>query len=438
MLKEIIRSPRWAYITALVLFAIMLVANILTPMASDDFSYCFSFAEGGERIDSLDDIIPSLIAHGEYMNGRYIAHYFTHLFLLLPGWVFDILNSVVFVALAVIIYKIATYKKERNNLLLAFLFGMMWLCQSDFGQVNLWLDGACNYLWAVFFGVLFIAPYLMYLLYGEELRLPWLLPFLLVSFLSGNFMENISPAFILVGGLCLLASTFILGRKIRYEQILGILFSGAGFVLMMAAPGEWINKVTDGEASTLLNTVFVAIGVLLTLALPITLSLLLLIKRIKNETWRSPTVLAALILIIGALASNFVLVIAAYYPLRCSVGCTAMILFALVFLLSGVELKLPRVGKVLCILLLVSISLSVAVGMVDITRTFILARENEKIILDARERGEREVRIRNITPFTKYSALCFLKYIDTERPDSWPNTSMAKYYGMDLIYGYEE
>ena len=66
----------------------------------------------------------SLVAHGEKLNGRYAAHFFAHLFLMLPGWVFDIVNSLVFVLQVFIVTQIATYKKERSNLLSLFLFGI--------------------------------------------------------------------------------------------------------------------------------------------------------------------------------------------------------------------------------------------------------------------------------------------------------------------------
>ncbi len=437
MLKGFRRSPSSTYLTCAILFLLMLAANLLTPLTSDDYTYCFSFDEGGERIESIGDILPSLMAHGKYMNGRYTAHFFAQLFLLLPSFVFDVVNSLVFVGLIFVIYKIATKESGTNNFLFVFLFGMTWLCQSDFGQVNLWLDGACNYLWALFFGILFVYPYISYVLYGERLKAFLLPPFFVVAFISGSFMENISPAFILVGALSVFASTLILKRKVRYEQIIGIILSLMGFILMMSAPGEWANKATDGTATSLLTTLLVALGVLASLAVPIIVCIILLKRRITLHGWRDAKVLTVCILLIGALASNFALVLAAYYPLRCSAGCTTMLLFALTLLLSDVKVVPSGRLRTLCALLAVAIALSIAVGMTDITRTYVLCKENERTVLEAKERGEGEVAILNIRPYTKYSALYLLKYIDTESPDGWPNASMAKYYEMERIYGYE-
>lgn len=84
---KILLSKR-AYAAALaLLFIFMLALNFLTPYQADDFAYHFSF-DTGERIESISDIFPSLAAHTQTMNGRVIAHFFVHLFELLPKAVF--------------------------------------------------------------------------------------------------------------------------------------------------------------------------------------------------------------------------------------------------------------------------------------------------------------------------------------------------------------
>ena len=437
MLRHFNSSKKWSLFIYVSMFFVMVFANVLTPIISDDFTYLFSFAGNRERIESFSDIITSLIAHGEKLNGRYAAHFFSHMFLMLPGWVFDIANSAVFVFQVIIVVGIATYKKERNNLLSLFLFGMLWLCQCQFGQVNLWLDGSCNYLWSVFFGILFVAPYIMYLLYDVKLPIPLLVPYLVIALLSGNFMENVSPAFIFVAGLCFLASSFIFKKRIRYEQILGIIFSTVGFVIMMIAPGEWINKVSDGEASTIMTNLLVAIGMLATSGVPLII-FGIMISKLKKDKTKKPTVVLAVILLLGALASNFVMIIAAYYALRSSIGCTSLILFAVVFLLAEGKLEFKGKIKIFSIVLATSISLAMLIGFADITRTYVLVSRNEEVILEAKDNGETTVKIPDIKPYTKYSGAYRLKYIDTENYKAWPNNVMAKYYKLDRIYGYEE
>ena len=427
------KSRKWFYILYGAMFTIMLVSNILTPMIADDYLYSFGFHGNLERIDSVGDIIPSLVAHGEQLNGRYAAHFFAHLFLMMPGWIFDIVNACVFVSIVFIIHKIATYKKERNNMISLFLFGMLWLCQCQFGQVNLWLDGACNYLWSIFFGLVFVAPYIMYLLYDVTLSLPLTIPFLIIALLSGNFMENTSPVFIFVAGLCVVASKYIFKKKLRCEQILGILASIVGFVFMMIAPAEWRNKATNGSFSTIFINFGTAVGVVALMAVPLTMFTVLILRARKDEA-KKPMCVVALILMLGALASNFMMVIAAYYALRSTIGFISLTLFAVTLLLSQESFEFKKTFKIISSVLVASFVFAISIGLADITRSFVLLKRNEDIMISAKENGEMVVGIPDVEPITRFSCCYRIIYVNEENPYNWPNDVMAKYYGLDCVY----
>ena len=76
--------------------------------------------------------------------------------------------------------------------------------------------------------------------------------------------------------------------------------------------------------------------------------------------------------------------------------------------------------------------------MVTLTKTGMAVRANERMILDARDRGEREVSVPMVSVYTRYSPLWGLKYLDMEDPASWPNHDMARALGVDAILGFEE
>ena len=78
----------------LLLYLLMLALNLFTPFGMDDYYYAFSCLTG-ERMTRLDQLIPSLIAHGKVMNGRYAAHFFVQLFAMLPNFIFDLCNAAV-------------------------------------------------------------------------------------------------------------------------------------------------------------------------------------------------------------------------------------------------------------------------------------------------------------------------------------------------------
>mgnify|MGYP003302294110 CR=1 FL=1 len=106
-------SKRVVYILVGLLFLLMLICNMLTPYIADDFNYLHSFATG-ERIKSVGDIIPSMIAHAHRMNGRLIAHAFVQFFSLFPTWVFDVVNAGMFVLQILLMYLICRDNKKNG------------------------------------------------------------------------------------------------------------------------------------------------------------------------------------------------------------------------------------------------------------------------------------------------------------------------------------
>ena len=76
----------------LLVFLVVLGLTALTPMVSDDFAYCFSFADW-TRIRHMGQIIPSMAEHRNVTNGRVIVHGLVQLLLLLPRPVYCVLNA---------------------------------------------------------------------------------------------------------------------------------------------------------------------------------------------------------------------------------------------------------------------------------------------------------------------------------------------------------
>ena len=92
----------------ILIFLIILVLNILTPIIADDFGYSLNLDK--ERLRGLKDIINFQIVHYNYWGGRSIAHTLVQIFLYLPKGIFNILNSFCFTYLIYLIYKICKNK----------------------------------------------------------------------------------------------------------------------------------------------------------------------------------------------------------------------------------------------------------------------------------------------------------------------------------------
>ena len=129
------------------IFALLLAANFLTPMTADDFLFSFSHAHWS-RLTGVGEILPSMAALRQNTNGRVLAHFFVQLFLLWPRPIFNFLNAAMGTLLFCILYRyVRRGDRARDLLLFLLLFSLLFLLLPAFGQVFLWLTGACNYAW---------------------------------------------------------------------------------------------------------------------------------------------------------------------------------------------------------------------------------------------------------------------------------------------------
>lgn len=237
-------SSKKAYTVILVLiFLFMLALNILSPYHGDDFAYNFSFATG-ERIASFADIFPSLASHAHSMNGRLVAHFFVHLFTLFPTVVFDIVNSVVFIALLLLMRTFICAQQPRPKALVTLLiFFGVWVFMPAFGEVDLWFAGSVNYLWAIVFNLIFLLPYYKLFMGGNIIKNPLTgICFVIFAFICGAFQETMSSASFLMALAFVLAAYFYEKRKFSMYYVLGVIASFAGLLFMALQPAESVVK----------------------------------------------------------------------------------------------------------------------------------------------------------------------------------------------------
>lgn len=434
-LEKLNRSGLVATTVCLGIFLLMLLCNLRTNLLADDYRYFFSFADG-TRIDSVGDIVPSMAAHRSSMNGRLTAHALVQLFLMLPLPVFKLVNSLVFLLMLMLIYRISTGGGEHNALLLVALFGAIWVLQPEFGQVFLWLDGAVNYLWSVALCLLFLLPYINKFLHGRDPGRLGGAGFALFSFIVGGYAENSTVAVVFMALLLTALSRFWRKQRIGLWPAASLLAAMLGFGLMLFAPAELQNKSAEISLPVLLGN-FLSTGGFYLRFWPALLSFALLYVAAARKGLPMETRLLALCFLGGSLAGQFVLTFAQY--------CTGRVTFiALALLLTGCGILFAPLfegrsrfwlsalcGVCLCFTLYWGYA-----GMLDILRTNYELSENEAIIRVCAAAGEDEVMLPRYYSETKYSALAGLNYLSTEDADDWANHYMARYYGVDSVTGY--
>jgi len=429
-------SRKLLWLFYIVLFAFMLLCNMMTMKLADDFAYLYSWADGS-RITNPLQIIPSMAAHMTEMNGRLVAHGVAQFWLMLPDWCFDIANALVFALQIPLIVRISKRKDEsRNNLLHVGVFGAIWVCVLAFGQANLWLDGACNYLWSVVAGLLFIQPYVRYLLDDDapRMRLSGIL-FLILAPAMGGWAESGSAAFIFIAAVLLALGRFWQHKPLSRILVVGLVLAVVGYLTIYMAPAQ-MNK---SSAMTLASLVMGVVRCLLRLSeiwVLVAAFVVLFVLNICNGTDKKRLVLAS-VFFLGAMCANFIVMFAAFYPERVAISTTVILICADAILAQGLFSSgsyKTVVASLLMVLVLVT-PVEMFRGVKDIYETYVFTRNNEAYLYQCAENGQSEVVLPMMLPGTKYSPLYDQRYVNADDPTDWPNNAMSVYYGINAIRG---
>ena len=436
----LLKADRSRVVAALLLvavFAVMFTGNTLTDKFADDFRYLYSFADG-TPIRSLSGLLSSMAAHYRTMNGRLVAHFFVQIFESLPKPVFNLINAAVFVGVLVLCYALCSVGKRRGNFFLLGLFAAIWIYMPAFGQVNFWLDGACNYLWAQGAVLLFLLPYVRLFL-----RQPTLLDeghtarqilFALLAVPVGAYSENLSGAALGMAILLVLLVRFSQKQRVPFLTVLPIVTGFAGYLTLVVSPGERRSKTAGLSALRLLyqaekvldrfHVIWVIIAAL------VILFFLAAALRVPRER-----LLLAAVLTCGGVGAGFVFALAWFYPYRSLSGC--MLFFTLacgVLLRELLEADRTRLAA-LCLLTLLTLSVCYHVphGIKDIYLVHEAVAENRQTIAEEKAAGNRDITIPAPQPQTKYSAADGLVYLSEADTAHYSNEYMAKYYGVETI-----
>jgi len=260
----------------LLVFAFMLMLNIMTPLFNDDYVYSLNL-KLEEPLTGFVDILRSISNFRSLHNGRIAAHFFAQLFLWLPKTVFNIVNAAVF---ALLIYSICRYvskdSHDRSAGTVLAAFAIIWLLMPGFGHGMLWLTGSCSYLWAITLISYFVYPYFAYycLDSGEDMRIKPGVEVLAVlyAFFVGAYSENGSLSALAIC-FCFLLLIFIKERKVPVNLILRFVVGCGGFLFLMFSPSELgkKNKGVSGEMFPLLGRFGITGEIFITLVIAILL-----------------------------------------------------------------------------------------------------------------------------------------------------------------------
>ena len=415
---------------------IMFVFNKYTTFVADDYSYMYSFSDS-TRIRSILDIFPSMYSHAFTMNGRLIAHFFVQLFLLFPPYLFDTVNAVFFLMLILAVYKYCFKRDEINIFGLAAVFAAVWYFVPSFGQVMLWLDGSCNYLWGITFSLWYLFPYVSLVIERTSIKNTVLkILFVLSGIFIGNWLETASFGTILIAAAMLLVSKFFLKKIIPMYMIMSICFMTVGFILMLLAPGTGKNKVSAEGLSGYIYNFLEAMDMYVNHLMWLVIIFIILFVGALFLGYKKKILLISLIFFLASLCTNFMHIIAAYYPERNMLASTVYLIIAVGILLREFKNGNYEIAMVsgLCVLLLFS-CVQFFHGGVDIYSTYVQHEKRDMEAEEQKENGSKELVLPKITVATKYSAQYGLADLDSSQQNAWFNRAVARYYEVDSVLG---
>ena len=234
----------WIF-TNVFVFGLVLVLTYITPLYADDLMNQKIF---GTEIDiqNVGDVIESVKVYYITWGGRATAQFLIQFFLLYDKKLYDIANACIYVALAHVMYKYIEPDKKRNNIMLLFIYLMLWFFMPTFGGEILWLTGSITYLWELLIVMAFGLVYYRACLMAEKERkvggrgsaLLAALGMGVAGFLAGLSIEATSCT--LMAALFFFAVWSIRRKRhLHIWEITGIIGALIGFCVLMLAPGNF-------------------------------------------------------------------------------------------------------------------------------------------------------------------------------------------------------
>lgn len=146
------REKQLFFLILLLSFLAVFIFNFFTPMLSDDYAYAMEVQKAGSILDLFRQ------EYHQYMtwNGRSVVHLILRMFLYLPAPAFKVANSIAFIVVSFLMYKLTLIRKRYDCWTLLMVQMGLWLYAVDFSETVLWEDGACNYLWGAMLILLFM------------------------------------------------------------------------------------------------------------------------------------------------------------------------------------------------------------------------------------------------------------------------------------------
>ncbi len=435
-------------LVSVTVFSLALFFNSMTHLAADDYAYNFIFLEEGaaqangfvtgDRLSDFGDIIESMKAHYNTVNGRVLLHFFVQVMMLVGKPVFNLVNSLMLLALVFLMYLHCKGTDKRQSAVVFCMVALaLWTFAPGLGVTCFWLDGSVNYLWGSVIRLSALLPFRYYFDTGSS-KHPILLTAVMsvASLAAGATNENMSAVFV---GLTVLYLVLyrLKGYRIPIWGIVSSVFGIAGFAFMAFAPGTGVRMDAWGGIPKLKNIAillsnmtdkifpFAAVAIILAIILASTS------KDKKKLNFAVPV-----IYIVGAFAGAAVMVVSNYFPSRAWFGMIVLSLIGCGTLIYQFRFSYAAFARqCVAVAVLCWIACSVVSVANNTYEAILIDREYDKreaYIEEQKALGNFDITVRKVNA-TKTRSPHYGVADLSEDPNNRRNTDMAKYFGLNSI-----
>lgn len=412
--------------------------NKLIGFMGDDFLYHFQYngewpSANSSSINNLWDLLVSVVVHTQTWNGRFVGDFFIQAVMQFPKIVFNIINSLVFVLVGVLInlFTVRKFSEIRlSSLLLTYL--LIGLLVPDFGHTMFWMSGACNYLWMTPIYLAFLLPF-RWNVEDSQVKSPHFFTavMILLGILSGASNENIGPVIVILVYISYLSDDLGNRQSYKYWSFLATVL---GMVIMLLNnSGEALNQ--KGHAFQILNVLGTTVNYsrYLLILMIVAFAGSYYIVRKKRLSFVSDDLLLSGLISFGAAGVSVVaLFLSPQLPGRTWYGATIFGIAGIIMLLEFLRNYLPKLTMTAVIgLNLVCLIITIP-GYLRLTDEFLGASDSfrtETEIIEAHPNKFAKVPgIRGIK--TGYNPYLGTAYLESggQPNEHWENEWMAKYY----------
>ena len=451
----------------IVFFLFFYLLNIITPLSfGDDYVYSFIWeghslyaplSENAVRITSWQDLFKSQVLHYFTWSGRIVNHTLAQFFLWNGKSIFNVCNALVSVLLMAEIYWLAhkgdVTAKEIKIGMLCGIFFALWAFTPKFGDVFLWLDGACNYLWTIVLLIGFLVPYVQkYYLFSSRMQkgIFFNLCMFLLGLVAGCTNENTICWILPI--LCLFVYKVRKNGHVESWLYYGVAGLAIGYALLLFAPGNMMRLFAEKNSYSWLSWVGIKEHAILLFLLLVYYQIILWYFNLRSlfcldgsqekNTELAKDVLLVKILCVVSFFMTFVMLFSPNFPPRSVFPGTVFLIIVACILFRiqeeyAIVLIKDSAKKFLYAMGIIYFAITVSATLYGSYYNYIQINELISFVKSSDYAKENIIKVNTLRPIddTLYKASCFhiMAVEMSEDANDWRNVAFSRYYGIKGI-----